>query len=209
MPVAKPRRRRKPPGRYHHGDLRRALVEEAVRTIQAEGVEQLTLRAVGVRLGVSRTALYRHFPDKQALLAAVGREGFRMLGEVTSTAWQTHGPGPAGLDAMGAAYVSFATSHPSHYRVMFGSFLESSSKDEAFVQVANAAFDILLNAVKELQQQGLVRRDDPLLLSLFIWSMVHGIAMLGIDGHLGRGGADDDVLHRYAAQRMRDALRAG
>ena len=67
------RPKKKAANHYHHGDLRRALLEEAVRTIQLYGVEQLTLRTAGERLGVSRSALYRHFSDKQALLAAVGR----------------------------------------------------------------------------------------------------------------------------------------
>src|SRR5262245_18784471 len=71
------RPRRKRPSQYHHGDLRRALVEQALRTIQSEGVRGLTLRGVGETLGVSRTALYRHFKDKRALLAEVAREGFR------------------------------------------------------------------------------------------------------------------------------------
>ena len=65
----------KPAKPYHHGDLRHALLDEALRTIQTHGVEHLTLRTVGEALGVSRSALYRHFADKQALLAAVGKEG--------------------------------------------------------------------------------------------------------------------------------------
>ena len=73
------RTRKKPAKPYHHGDLRRALLDEAVRTIQTHGVEHLTLRTVGERLGVSRSALYRHFADKQSLLATVGKEGFRAL----------------------------------------------------------------------------------------------------------------------------------
>src|SRR5947208_1819922 len=119
---AAPRRQKKPADRYHHGDLRRALIDEAVRTIQAHGVENLTLRTAGERLGVSRTALYRHFSDKQALLAAVGREGFRMLRESTLDAWDKNGQGRAGFEAMGTAYIDFAIAHPSHYRVMFGQF---------------------------------------------------------------------------------------
>ena len=67
----RPRSNRKPRDRYHHGDLRRALLDEALRTIQDDGVEALTLRTISVRLGVSRTALYRHFTDKRALLSAV------------------------------------------------------------------------------------------------------------------------------------------
>src|SRR5215475_6223629 len=69
---AHPRLGKKSAKPYHHGDLRRALLDEALRTIQTHGVEQLKLRTVGERLGVSRSALYRHFADKQSLLAAVG-----------------------------------------------------------------------------------------------------------------------------------------
>ena len=86
--------KRSAPASYHHGDLRRALLEEAVRTIQTHGVEALTLRTVGERLGVSRTALYRHFADKPALLAAVGREGFRLLRLALTEAWEQQRPRP-------------------------------------------------------------------------------------------------------------------
>jgi AcrR family transcriptional regulator len=168
------RPRRKSPGRYHHGDLRAALVDEALRTIQKHGPEQLTLRAVGAKLGVSRTALYRHFSDKQALLAAVGREGFRLLRLSLSTAWEQHGRGREGFEAMGFAYVRFAVAHPSHYRVMFGGFIESCAKDTGFIQEATGAFQVLVDALVAQQQAGIVRRDDPLLLARFIWAVVHG-----------------------------------
>src|SRR5437016_3005395 len=91
---------RKPARRYHHGDLRRALVQEAVHTIQAKGVDALTLRAVGQKLGVSRTALYRHFSDKSALLAAVAGEGFRMLRAQLLEAWEQGGQGVVAFEAM-------------------------------------------------------------------------------------------------------------
>src|ERR1700682_5211672 len=78
---------RQPRDRYHHGDLRRALIVEAAHTIQAKGVDALTLRAVGQKLGVSRTALYRHFADKSALVAAVAGEGFRLLRLQLVEAW--------------------------------------------------------------------------------------------------------------------------
>ena len=88
---------RKPPARYHHGDLRRALVDQAVRTIQRHGVERLTLREVGRQLGVSRTALYRHFADKSALLAAVAAEGFRTFRLSLQDAWDRAGRGLPGF----------------------------------------------------------------------------------------------------------------
>ena len=73
---------------YHHGNLRRGLLDQALATIRAEGVEGLTLREIGARLGVSRTALYRHFADKRALLSSVATEGFRTLRQQLVTAWE-------------------------------------------------------------------------------------------------------------------------
>jgi AcrR family transcriptional regulator len=206
--AAAKRPRRKKADQYHHGDLRRALLEEAVRTIQVAGADDLTLRAVGGRLGVSRTALYRHFSGKQALLAAVGREGFRMLRLALSDAWDQAGRGRAGFDAMGLAYVRFAVAHPSHYRVMFGRFLESCGKDAEFVHEATAAFQVLVDALVEQQQQGLVRTEDPLMLARFIWALVHGIAMLAIDGQLRGADERGEALSRYAVERIRDAIAA-
>jgi AcrR family transcriptional regulator len=202
------RPRKKRANRYHHGDLRRALLEEAVRTIQTHGVDELTLRTVGQRLGVSRTALYRHFADKPALLAAVGREGFRLLRLTLTEAWEQHGRGREGFEAMGSAYVRFAVDHPSHYRVMFGGFIESCEKDAAFVEEAKAAFQVLVDALVAQHREGLVRNDDPLLLARLIWSMVHGISMLIIDGQLRGHDERGEQLNRYAIDRIRDAIRA-
>src|SRR5919107_5699656 len=105
---------RKPRRTYHHGNLRRALLDEALATIRAEGVDRLTLREIGSRLGVSRTALYRHFVDKRALLDAVATEGFRTLRQHLVTAWEEGGRGRAAFQAMGDAYIHFAISNPSH-----------------------------------------------------------------------------------------------
>ena len=206
MSLKRPKKKRA--GHYHHGDLRRALVEEAVRTIQTHGVETLTLRTVGERLGVSRTALYRHFADKPALLAAVGREGFRMLRLTLTEAWEQNGRGREGFEAMGIAYVRFAVDHPSHYRVMFGGFIESCEKDAAFIDEATAAFQVLVDSLLEQQRAGLVRNDDPLLLARMIWSLVHGVAMLVIDGQLRGQDERGEALNHYAIARIRDAIRA-
>src|SRR4029453_18346679 len=85
------RPRRKRAEQYHHGDLGRALIDQALRTIDRHGVEGLTLRGVGEALGVSRTALYRHFSDKQALIGAVAREGFRPFRRALVDAWEQQG----------------------------------------------------------------------------------------------------------------------
>jgi AcrR family transcriptional regulator len=207
MASARPgRAARKPANRYHHGDLRRALVQEAVRTIQAKGVDAFTLRMVGQKLGVSRTALYRHFADKSALLAAVAGEGFRTLRLQLVEAWELGGCGVEAFEAMGAAYVRFAMANPSYYRVMFGGFVHDSATDPVLAQEGAAAFQALVDALVALQQSGLVRRDEPLQLARFIWAAVHGIAMLTIDSRLGLKAVETDELVRYALTRLRTGI---
>jgi len=200
------RARRKPAKPYHHGDLRRALLDEALRTIRTHGVQHLTLRTVGETLGVSRSALYRHFADKQALLAAVGKEGFRMLRQAVADAWERNGRGRLAFEAMARAYVQFAAAYPSHYRVMFGGFIESAAKDVQFVAEAKAAFQVLVDALIEQQNAGDIRRDDPVLMARFVWALVHGTAMLVIDGQLPEA-AQRESLERYSAERSYASIR--
>jgi len=200
----RPVRRR--PDRYHHGDLRRALLLEAVRTIHAEGAAALTLRGVGDRLGVSRTALYRHFADKQALLDEVAAEGFRMLRAALHEAWGSGGR--AGFDAMGMAYVHFALAHPSHYRVMFGGLAakhEARAADAEGADESADAFQVLVEAIVAEQEAGRFRRDDPQALALYIWSMVHGVAMLALDGLLPPP-MTPDALARLAIARLHGGI---
>lgn len=194
-------RKRRPA--YHHGDLPRALLREAVRVIEKEGISALTLRAVGQRVGVSRTALYRHFADKSSLLAAVAAEGFRTLRSLLSRAWDAHGGRRQGFEAMGVAYVRFAVGHPSHYRVMFGGYINQVADDSPLAQEGGAAFQVLVDAIVSLQQHGVIRRDHPQELAQYIWATVHGIAMLAIDGQLKQ---PVDTVIRFANERMRTGL---
>ncbi len=197
---------KKPAKPYHHGDLRRALLDEALRTIQTQGVEHLTLRTVGAKLGVSRSALYRHFADKQSLLATVGKEGFSKLRQTLADAWEENGHGRIGFDAMHRAYVQFAVAHPSHYRVMFGGFIESAAKDDQFISEASGAFQVLLDALVEQQNAGDIRRDDPVLMARFVWALVHGTALLFIDGQLPEP-AQRAALEPYLAERIYASVR--
>jgi len=196
---------RKRAGRYHHGDLSRAFLQEALRTIEKGGVAALTLRAVGEKLGVSRTALYRHFADKSALLAAVATEGFRTLRLETLHAWEAHGGGRKGFEAMGAAYVHFAVAHPAHYRVMFGGYVRSAAPGSQLSNEGAGAFQALVDAIIAQQKEGRLRRDNPLELAQYIWANVHGIAMLAIDGQLKQ--PIEDVI-RFANERMRTGIES-
>lgn len=203
-----PRKNRRPdPRPYHHGNLRRALLDEALVLIGTEGVDALTLRKIGARVGVSRTALYRHFADKQALLTAVATEGFRELREQLVAAWEDGGRTPAASQAMGVAYVRFALDNPSHYRVMFSRFVDPEPQDPQLGAEAAGAFQALVDVVAKLQQDGLLRADETALLARYIWAVVHGVAMLAIDGQIPEPGGVD-ALMEYALQRLRTGTAA-
>ncbi|MEO6237971.1 MAG: TetR/AcrR family transcriptional regulator [Vicinamibacterales bacterium] len=203
-PVRKARRKRA--DQYHHGDLRRALLDQAVRTIQLHGVDRLTLRSVGEDLGVSRSALYRHFADKSALIEAVAAQGFRALREQLMAAWTTAGLGRLGFAAMAAAYVQFALDQPSHYRVMFGGVLDAQTGDPDLAVEGTAAFQALVDAITWQQREGSVREDDPQQLARYIWSVVHGISMLALDERLHTDRAEVDELVAFAVERIRGGI---
>jgi AcrR family transcriptional regulator len=194
-----------PPARpYHHGNLRRALLDEALATIRAEGVHALTLREIGARVGVSRTALYRHFADKRALLTAVATEGFRALREQLVAAWEEGGRGPAAFHAMGQAYIRFAVANPPHYSVMFGGFVDPAREPELAAE-AGGAFQALVDALSTLKRDRAVRGDDTVLMAKFVWSVVHGVAMLAIDGQLREPDAVEQ-LAQYALKRLHTGI---
>ena len=206
---AKPRKKRA----YHHGDLERALVATAVETIARQGVQALTLRSVGASVGVSRTALYRHFDDKAALLARVGEEGFRRLhAAMTEALAASAAGGAAPLPAMGEAYVRFARANPSHYQTMFGGFLADWGRYPDLVRIADAAFTLLADTIGDEQRRGRLGPGDPIELAEITWAMSHGIATLGMARHLERTPTRVEALagmaSRYLVAGMKNARKA-
>ena len=204
--------RRKPKGAYHHPDLEGALTAAAVRTIRERGVDALTLRDIGAQLGVSRTAIYRHFKDKSALLAQVALEGFRMFRHaLTSAADEARARAADPIEEMGVAYVGFALENQSHYRTMFGDAFECAEEYPGLAAEGGAAFDVLLEAITEEQAvSGIGAGFDPLELAHIFWAGVHGIATLAMAGQLGPGGkGKPEQLCRLQARILRAGLRAG
>ena len=198
---------RKPTRPYHHGNLRRALLDEALSTIRAEGVEAVTLREIGARVGVSRTALYRHFADKGALISAVAAEGFRTLREQLASAWENGRGGVAGFEAMGVAYVQFAVTNSTHFRVMFSRFIDREPANPELATEGRGAFMVLAEAVAALQRGGQLRNDDTELLARHIWAVVHGVANLAIDGQLPEPDGIEQ-LTRYSLERLQFGIAA-
>jgi AcrR family transcriptional regulator len=193
---------------YHHGDLRRALVDAAIPLLRDGGPEALTLRAVARAAGVSQTAPYRHFADRAELVAAVAEAGFRRLHarlvDAARAPSAALGQSPAtargGLQAIAMAYVRFAIEHPAEYRVMFGgemAALAGSRRDLATAR--DAVFALLRGGIGMLQEQGLVRAGDTRVIALTAWALVHGLVMLTLDGQVsGPEGASPEELTRTA-----------
>ena len=174
--------------KYHHGDLGRSLVVAAAAIIAEEGADALTLRGVGQRLGVSRTALYRHFDSKAALLAAVALEGFLLLRRDLEAAIRV-APTPDGdpLIRLAEAYVGFGTKYPPHYCTMFGAPLQDRKQFPALVEAGRAAFAVLVDAIAAGQAAGRLAGADPLQSAQAMWALVHGIVTLDAGGHLFGG----------------------
>jgi AcrR family transcriptional regulator len=194
------------PKSYHHGDLRNALLETSLQLIEEKGVRALTLREIGSRVGVSRTAAYRHFTDKGNLLAAICETGFHRFVEVLTAARESAGDTfPARLSQMGLAYVRFAAEHPAHYEVMFGSGPDPA--DEHWRKSGARAFELLVETIREGQASGDVAAGDSIELASIVWSTVHGISMLRLhtDFSNGSAGADSVLLAgRILAAGLRD-----
>jgi AcrR family transcriptional regulator len=183
-------------GRYHHGDLRRALVEAAFELVKEKGPQGITLREAARRAGVTHAAPYRHFADKEALLAAVAVEGFtRLRAEIASA---SDGVSPADLlEVLGVAYVRFAREHPSQFRVMFGAEVGDKRRYPALMEADQAVFDLLCNAIEVAQQAGAMAPGNPARLGMMQWSMVHGVAALVVDGQMERAGVREEHLDEF------------
>lgn len=170
---------------YHHGDLRAALLDVAVDTLEELGPQGLTMREVARRTGVSHAAPYRHFADRDELIVAVVERGFALL-EATMAEHRA----AAEADPMsqffagGKAYVSFAFRYPTYYRVMFSGDLMSASGAQSLQHTGTAAVEQIAADLETCQALNLVKTGDPMLQALAITSMMHGYVMLANDNRV-------------------------
>jgi len=173
-------RRAKP---YHHGNLREALLQAAIRLIAEVGPTAFTLREVARRAGVSHNAPYRHFRDRDDLMAAVAAQGFRELTRAMNEAAATKSDALERLKHAGLGYVTFALRRPEHFTVMFDAPI-SERKHPDSAAAGEESFATLLGFVKSSQNAGKLPSSDLRQMALLAWTMVHGIAKLAITGRL-------------------------
>jgi len=174
---------------YHHGNLREVLLEAARQLIEQRGPDGFSLTEAARLAGVSAAAPYRHFRDREALLAEVARTGFERFAEQLEAAWDDGRPTPLKAFAnIGRAYLSFAAEEPASYAAMFEAGL-SIDDDTELRTAADHAFNVLRRAcasVLKATPEGTVRPPGDLM-SLHVWAMSHGIATLFSEGKPGRG----------------------
>jgi len=169
---------------YHHGRLREALLEAAIPLVAEVGPAGFTLREVARRAGVSHNAPYRHFQDKDALLAAVAAQGFRELAEEMHQAAAAAQPTPLDrLKGSGLAYVAFALRRPAHFTVMFDAPM-ARGRHRELAESSQRAFGALAGFIQDCQKAGQLPPGFSQERTLYAWSLVHGIAKLAIAGRL-------------------------
>lgn len=171
---------------YHHGALREALIEAGLRALEGKEASDLSLRELAREVGVTPAAVYRHFPNKDALLAALGQEGLTMLGRSQREAHDAAGGGGKGFAETGRAYVRFALAHPALFRLVFAHCDPASFKSDQ----PDPAGELLHESTVALTGSDGPAADR---LALQAWAIAHGVAMLMLDKRIP---PDDALIDR-------------
>jgi len=174
---------KKPADAYQHGDLREALVDAGVKLLTEGGLDKLSLRGAAQLAGVSHAAPYRHYRDKDALVAAIAERGFRMLSASMRAELEASGARKTArkLVALGMGYVNFGTTHPAYLKLIFGGALSKQAGPPSLYEAGAEAYDMLRDVVAAGITSGELHQMDPEEMALACWSLVHGLSMLIID----------------------------
>jgi AcrR family transcriptional regulator len=171
--------------KYHHGDLKNALIEAGLAILESEGMEGLTLRQVAMRAGVSHAAPYAHFSDKQSLFAAISTEGFKHLYARIHRVVEAN-PNEPGIQLLEAAwvYVEYSIEKRSLFKLMFSGILQQAKQYPEFVFESRRNYNQVVDIVSRCQTAGLLRDGDSDLVAQGVWSTVHGFCCLLMEGQI-------------------------
>ena len=188
-----------PSKKYHHGDLKNALIKAGGEILSKEGIGGLTLRKVAKRAGVSHSAPYAHFKDRQSLIAAISTEGFRQLYDELDAAVLAHADDPKEqLIESAWAYVQFAMNNTDTFKIMFSGVLEKEKDYSSFVEISGKTFERVVEIVQICQETGVLPAAPSELVAVSVWGQVHGIVSLALEGQITHR-----VLDRFT---LRDIL---
>ncbi len=186
------------PKKYHHGDLKNALIQAGVEILAKEGVDGLSLRKVAQHAGVSHSAPYAHFPDKQSLIAAISTEGFNQLYTELEAAISSYSKNPKKQLLEGAkAYVRFAEENIDTFKIMFSGVLEKEKDYPSFVEISSKTFKLVVEVVQACQTAGILPTAPADLMAVSVWGQVHGIVALALEGQVSH-----TVLNKYSCQNI-------
>jgi AcrR family transcriptional regulator len=172
---------------YHHGDLKNALIRAGIHILATEGMGGLTLRKAAQRAGVSHSAPYAHFPDKESLVAAISAEGIRELWDRIAEATERYQDDPVRRLAETAwQTVRFGLDHPDHYRITFSKVIENEAQFPAYLELAHSRFAKLVELVRDCQAAGALEQGPAEQVAVELWSLVHGLILLLLNRQIPR-----------------------
>lgn len=194
---------------YHHGNLKEALIETALQTIDQEGLDAITLRDITEKLGTSRSAVYRHFASKEVLIIGVIQRGYAQLDELFTPIFQDRTQSvQERFEKMGRAYLDFAIEHPNLYRLLFGENYRQEREEVCDYKDESQATGLyaLIGLLLEAQEEGIIARADPMVQAATVWASIHGLASLLIDGHLMMRDNLEEI-YRYSQAMVLNGMR--
>jgi len=171
--------------KYHHGDLKNALIEAGIETLSKEGVGALSLRKVARRAGVSHTAPYAHYADKQALIAAIATEGYEKLYAKIAGVVQRYSDDPARQLVEAAwAYAEFALAETDQFKITFSGVVEKEKDYPAFVEVSQKNFKLVVEIIEACQREGVLPAGPSDVIAVGVWGLLHGLVSLVLEGQV-------------------------
>lgn len=198
-----------PKSPYHHGDLKNALIKAGADILATEGAGSLTLRKVAAKAGVSHSAPYAHFADKETLIAAITTAGFQQLHDRLAATMKMELDDPSDLLLEVAyTYTQFAQESAAFYKLMFSGLLEHEQAFPDFVAISKTSFQLLVDLVTRCQNAGILPEGPADILAVSVWSLVHGFTSLLLERQIPHAVLDRQSLKELLRKTIQPVLEA-
>jgi len=183
--------------KYHHGDVKNALISAGIDIITEKGIQNLSIRNAAKKIGVSHTAPYRHFKNKEEFLVVIAIKGFDILDQDMEKALSNTGsPDASALAKTGRAYIQFAVSNSNYYKIMFGDTIRNKTNYPRFFDAYDRSFRKLIRVIESNGTTQQTDKTDLEITAIAVWSMLHGYCSLVMDNEKDTDvGSDVQINH--------------
>ena len=182
---------------YHHGNLKEALIAAGLEILSEHGLEGLSLRNVAKKIGVSHTAPYNHFPDKQALLAAISTAGHEQLHQILLDIFEkSKDTSPNIILEIAWAYLQFALEYPDKFKLMFSGALEEEGDHPEYIEISRKSIALFEEIIVYCQNKGQLPAGEVDIIAIRIWSLVHGFTYLMLENQFPQEYLQDQNLRK-------------